>query len=181
MTDQEIEFLQQENNRLRNELKQVKEKESAIHEDYKKQLLGARTDQALTLLLAGYKTQFDDLPASVKDSALKEIISTRLAADSAELTTDESGQLLLRRKDGTNFFGEDHRLLNPNTYLEKMMARDKILKVNDAKPDTTTKNTGPQSARIESSNNARNNHTYGNSNSAISSLIDQALKTLDAA
>jgi hypothetical protein len=178
MTDQEVEFLQQENDRLRNELKQVKEKESAIHEDYKKQLLGARTNQALTLLLAGFKTQFDDLPVSVKDQALKEIISTRLAADSAELTTDESGQLLLRRKDGTNFFGEDHRLLNPDSYLEKMMARDKILKVNDTKPDNTPREANLQVTRNESGNNMRNNRTYGNSGTAtVTTLIDEALKS----
>lgn len=181
MTENEIEFLQQENARLKNELKEVREKERGIHEDYKKQLSGARRDQALTLLLFGFKTELDDLGVSVKDSALKEIISNRLAADSAELTVDESGQLLLRRKDGTNFFAEDHRLLNPDSYVEKVMARDNILRTNDAKPDTSNAQTGQQSGRNESTGNGRNNHTYSNSNSTISSLIDQALKTLDAA
>lgn len=178
MTESEIEFLQQENARLKNELKEVREKEKGIHEDYKKQLSGARRDQALTLLLVGFKTQFDDLDIGVKDQALKEIISSRLAADSAELTVDESGQLLLRRKDGTNFFAEDHRLLDPNSYVEKIMVRDNILRTIDAQPDASNR----QSGRNELNNSGRNNHTYNNSgNSAISPLIDQALKTLGAA
>lgn len=177
-----MEFLQQENARLKNELKEVREKERGIHEDYKKQLSGARRDQALTLLLAGFKTQFDDLDISVKDQALKQIIGTRLAADSAELTVDDSGQLLLRRKDGTNYFAEDHRLLDPSSYVEKIMTRENILRTIDAQPDKSNKQTIQQSGRNESNNNGRNNRTYSNSgNSAITSLIDQALKTLDAA
>jgi hypothetical protein len=128
MTESEIEFLQQENARLKNEIKEVREKEKGIHEDYKKQLSGARRDRSLTLLLASFKTKFDDLPADVKDSALQKIINNSLAADNAELTIDDGGQLALRRKDGSNFFGKDNRLLTPNTYLEMLMDRGKILK-----------------------------------------------------
>lgn len=172
MTENEIEFLQQENARLKNEIKEAREKERNIHEDYKKQLSGARRDQALTLLLAGFKTELDDLGVSVKDQALKEIISTRLAADSAELTVNESGQLLLRRKDGSNFFAEDHRLLDPNSYVEKIMTRDNIIRAGDAKPDTSNRQTDQQSGN----NSGRNNYTSGNS--AINRLIDESLQSL---
>jgi hypothetical protein len=163
MTESEIEFLQQENARLKNELKEVREKEKGIHEDYKKQLSGARRDQALTLLLAGFKTQFDDLDISVKDQALKQIISSRLATDSAELTVDDSGQLLLRRKDGTNFFGEDHRLLDPNSYVEKVMARDNILKTAD------------QEQAVQLTAMANNNTGKSWAERKISSLVDESL------
>jgi hypothetical protein len=89
---------------------------------------------------------------------------------------DDSGQLLLRRKDGTNYFAEDHRLLDPNSYVEKIMARDNILRTIDVQPDASNKQTGQQSGRNELNNSGRNNHTYNNSgNSAISRLIDQSL------
>jgi hypothetical protein len=164
MTESEIQLLQQENTRLKNELKEAREKEKGIHEDYKKQLSGARRDRSLTLLLASFKTKFDDLPADVKDSALHEIINNSLAADNAELALGDSGQLVLRRKDGSNYFGEDHRLFTPNTYLEKVMDRQKILK--SAEQQQVVQNT------------ARANNNTGNSwaERKISSLVDESLE-----
>lgn len=164
MTESEIEFIQQENTRLKNELKEAREKEKGIHEDYKKQLSGARRDRSLTLLLASFKTKFDDLPADVKDSALQEIINNSLTADGAELTIGGDGQLALRRKDGSNFFGEDHRLFTPNTYLERLMDRGKILKGAD------------QEQVVQPT--ARANNNTGNSwkDRKISSLVDEALE-----
>lgn len=163
MTENEIEFLQQENARLKNELKEAREKERGIHEDYKKQLLGARRDRSLTLLLGSFKTKFDDLPADVKDSALQEIINNSLAADNAELTIGDNGQLLLLKKDGTNFFSEDHRQLTPNTYLEKVMVRGKILKGNEQVQTVQT------TTRI-------NNQPASRAGRTLSNLIDQSLK-----
>lgn len=171
MTENEIEFLQQENERLKNELSEMKAKMQGIHEDYKKQLSVARKDQALTLLLTGFKTEFDDLPAGVKDSALKEILNNRLAADAAELTIDEGGRLILRRKDGTNFFGADHRLLDPKSYLEKMMTTDKILRVVDASPNATAGHTGQQANRNGANKGGRYN--------SLSNLVNEALKAIE--
>lgn len=171
MTENEIEFLQQENERLKNELSEMKAKMQGIHEDYKKQLSVARKDQAVTLLLTGFKTEFDDLPAGVKDSALKEILNNRLAADAAELTIDEGGRLILRRKDGTNFFGADHRLLDPKSYLEKMMTTDKILKVADARPNATAGHTGQQ-ANLNGANK-------GGRYNSLSNLVNEALKAIE--
>lgn len=164
MTENEIQLLQQENTRLKNELKEAREKEMGIHEDYKKQLTGARRDRSLTLLLASFKTKFDDLPADVKDSALQEIINNSLAADGAELAIGDDGQLVLRRKDGSNFFGEDHRLLTPNTYLEKVMSRENILKVADQ--EQVVQNT------VRTNNNAGNSWAERN----LYSLVDEALE-----
>lgn len=179
MTENEIEFLQQENDRLKNELSEMKAKMQGVHEDYKKQLSVARKDQAVTLLLAGFKTEFDDLPAGVKDSALKEIINNRLAADAAELTIDEGGRLILRRKDGTNFFGADHRLLDPKSYLEKMMTTDKILKANDLSSgnNTSGNRTGQQPDQTRPYNNGRGS---SKSRNVLSDLANESLQALTA-
>lgn len=167
MAANEIEFLQQENARLKNELRASQDREKNSREDYEKKLSGARRDRSLTLLLASFKTKFDDLPADVKDSALQEIINNSLAADNAELAIDDSGQLALRRKDGSNFFGEDHRLFTPNTYLEMLMTREKILK--GAEPKQVVQNS------------VRTNNNTGNSwaERKISSLVDESLAALN--
>lgn len=168
MTDYEIEILQQENSSLKNELQQIKE-------DHKKQLSTARKDQALTLLLASFKTRFDELQASVRDSALKEIINTGLTADSAELSIDEGGQLILRKKDGSNFFGQDHRLLTPITYVENLMTRGKILLSAD-QGQTASSATNNNGREYSFQNRQKSNGSK--SNNVLSALVDESLKGL---
>lgn len=174
MTEVEIEILQQENDRLKSEVHQLKEKEKGIHEGYKKQLSDVRRDKALAILLVGFKTEFDDLAPSVKVSALTEITNTRLAADAAELTVDEAGQLQLRRKDGTNFFSEDHNLLTPKSYLDRILTRDKIIKTEDQ-----NNNSGNSTAPTMRTGHRQNNVSSGNwKNNILSSLVDESLKSL---
>jgi hypothetical protein len=166
MTENETELLQQEISRLKNELQASKDREKSSREDYEKKLLDARRDRSLTLLLASFKTKFDDLPADVKDSALQKIVSKSLAADSAELLTGEDGQLVIRKKDGTNFFSQDHNLFTPNTYLEKLMARENILKSAEPAPTVqhTTRSSNKPGTRAERT---------------ISYLVDQSLEAFE--
>lgn len=170
MTEQEIELMLQENSRLKAELQRMQDKEKGIHNDYKQQLSNAKKDQALTILLASFKTRFDDLPAYVKDSTLKEFVASKLAADSAELSADERGQLLLRKKDGTNFFGEDHRLYTPATYLERVMNQDNILISADYQSIQQ-----PNNNTVQQPNQVANKTARGNRKSLISSLVDESL------
>lgn len=155
----EIEILQQENDTLKNELRQMKE-------DHKKQLSEARKNLSLTLHTSSLKTEFDELPANVKDTVLKQIINKNLAADGAELSIGEAGNLVLRKKDGSNFFSEDNRLMDPSTYFEKVMEREKVLK-NNAQPQHF-KNTS-ESNKPEGSRHYRAN--------VISNLVDEAMRS----
>lgn len=175
MTESEIEFLQQENERLKSEVQQLKGKEQGIHADYKRQISDVRRDKALALLLVGLKTEFDDLAPGVKVSALTEITNSRLAADAAEITVDDSGQLQLRKKDGTNFFAEDHNLLTPKTYLDRILTRDKVLKTDDKSQNNNSSGT----AHVRNGQQQQNNGSNGNWKSkTFSVLIDESLKAL---
>lgn len=181
----EKDVLQQEINKLNGELRDIKAKEQTIHDDYKKQLLDVKMGHSLGTLLGSYKTKFDDLPPNVKASALKEIINNSLAADTAELTVDDAGQLILRKKGGDNFFGDDHNIMTPKSYLDKILARDKILIVNDQ-----NQNNGGGANNSHNRNNGQTfqrqqNHNNGNGNGkaanpVLASLANDALKTFES-
>lgn len=177
--------LQQEINRLQGELKAEKDKQAGIMTEHQKAISEVKMGYSLGQLLGGFKTIYDDLPSDVKDITLKAIINKNLAADSAEFSIDEGGQLVLRKKDGTNFFGEDHRPFTPNTYLEKMMARDKILKVTDPNPNPGNgaphKQNGQSYQRPLPQNNGNNGNGNGTAaNSTLSGLVAESLKDLQA-
>lgn len=180
----EKDVLQQEINKLNGELRDIKAKEQTIHDDYKKQLLEVKMGHSLGTLLGSYKTKFDDLPPNVKASALKEIINTSLAADAAELTVDDAGQLILRKKGGDNFFGDDHNIMTPKSYLDKILARDKILIVNDQSQNgggannSHNRNNGQTFQRQQTHNNGNGGGNRA-ANPVLANLASEALKTFE--
>jgi hypothetical protein len=182
----EKDVLQQEINKLNGELRDIKAKEQTIHEDYKKQLLDVKMGHSLGQLLGAYKTKFDELPANVKSSTLQAIINNSLTSDNAEFTVDEAGQLLLRKKGGDNFFGDDHSILTPKTYLDKILARDKILITTDQSQNnggganSHNRNNGQTFQRQNQNQGNSGNNGNGNgkaaSNTAMQSLVEEALQ-----
>lgn len=181
----EKDVLQQEITKLNNELRDIKAKEQGIHEDYKKQLLDVKMGHSLGQLLGSYKTKFDELPANVKADTLKAIINNSLTADGAEFSVDEAGQIQLRKKGGDNFFGDDHNIMTPKTYLDKILARDKILITTDQSQNNNTggganshnRNNGQTFQRQNQNQNGSGNNGGNNRNAAnpVSSLVDEAL------
>lgn len=183
----EKDTLQQQINDLNAQLRSEKDKEAGIRAEYEGKLKDVKMGYTLGSLLSGYKTIFDEHDGEVKDIALKTIINKSLNADAAEFTVDDSGQLVLRKKDGTNFFGEDNRLLTPKSYLDKIMSRDKILKVSDQNQNQNQNGNGngAKSHLNNNGNQQRQNQQNGNGdgktvNHALNSLADQALAALES-
>lgn len=180
----EKDSLQQQINDLNNQLRVEKDKEAGIRAEYEGKLKDVKMGYTLGSLLGSYKTIYDELDGEVKDITLKAIINKSLNADAAELTVDDSGQLILRKKDGSNFFGEDNRLLTPKSYLDKIMSRDKILKVSDQNQNQNGNGNGAKNHVNNNGSQQRQNQNNGNGNGntanhALSSLADQALADLE--
>lgn len=182
----EKDSLQQQINDLNAQLRAEKDKEAGIRAEYEGKLKDVKMGYTLGSLLGGYKTIYDDLDGEVKDITLKAIINKSLNADAAELTVDDSGQLILRKKDGSNFFGEDNRLLTPKSYLDKIMSRDKILKVSDQNQNQNQNGNGngAKSHLNNNGNQQRQGQQNGNGNQnagnqTLSTLADQALAALE--
>lgn len=183
----EKDVLQQEINKLNGELRDIKAKEQSIHEDYKKQLLDVKMGHSLGTLLGAYKTKFDDLAPNVKSNTLRSLINESLAADNAEFSVDEAGQLQLRKKGGDNFFGDDHNIMTPKSYLDKILARDKILITTDPNQNNGNgannhnRNNGQnyQHRQNQSQNNGNGNGNGKAAKTVISDLVGDALKGLE--
>lgn len=179
----EKDTLQQQINDLNAQLRAEKDKEANIRAEYEGKLKDVKMGHTLGSLLSGYKTIYDELDGEVKDITLKAIINKSLNADAAEFTVDESGQLILRKKDGSNFFGEDNRLLTPKSYLDKIMSRDKILKVTDQNQNQNGGGNGAKSHLNNNGNQQRQNQNgNGNGkpvNDTLSNLADQALAVFE--
>lgn len=177
---------------LNKELREIKEKEQGIHAEYKKQIQNVKMSHVLGGLLGSYKTVFDELDPSTKEITLKAIIDRNLGAKKAQLTLDETGNLLLTGPDGSNVFGNDHNILTPKAFLDQVMANEKILKVTDAGNNNSSNGSngqqfnGQQRQQFQNGNqNNGANNANGNGsqkkNGVLNSLIQESLSSLESA
>lgn len=176
---------------LNNELRVLKEKEQNIHTEYKKQIQSVKMNHVLGGLLGGYKTVFDELDPSTKEITLKAIIERNLGAKKAQLTIDEAGNLQLIGADGANVFGDDHNILTPKAFLDKVMANEKILKVTDQGNNNGSNgsnngqhfNNGQQRQQFSNANGNSNNGNGGGKrvNHVHNALVQESLAALEAA
>lgn len=177
---------------LNKELREIKDREQGIHADYKEKLKNKVRDFHLGTMLNGYKTRFDDMDPQSKQAILTNIINKNLGTKNAILTIDENENLILINKDGSNAFGDDHRPLTPKNFLDKVMADEKIIVVNDAGNGANGSTNG------QNSNNGsqgqyngqqrqyfpNNNQNSGNGNgkkvnTALQQLLNESQKDLE--
>ncbi len=99
-----------------------------VKKDYEGKISQIQLKAAIKAVFGNYKTIYDELPPAAKTAAMEALITTGLQDKSAQLITDENGNLVLVSKDGTsNVFGANHTLLTPQIFLDQTFAP--ILKV----------------------------------------------------
>lgn len=96
-------------------------------------------------LLSGVKTIFDELPASARHAAIDSLISKALAEKEASFAFDETNSLTLKGKDDTAVVGANSTKYTPQSFIEEILASNKIIKVSEPTPTTPTQ----QAPRIE--------------------------------
>jgi hypothetical protein len=171
---------------LNKELRDIKDKEQAIHADYKKQIQEVKMGHVLGGLLGSYKTVFDELDPATKEITLKSIINKNLGIKKAQLSLDESGNLALIGADGANVFGDDHRPLTPKAFLDSIMANEKILKVTENSNNNSSNGSngqhfnGQQRQQFNNGNQNQNGNA-GKKNTVLASLLQESQTALDLA
>lgn len=176
---------------LNDELRKIKEERQADLAKHAEEKHSIRKDFYLGTLLNSYKTRFDDLDSATKQTVLNNIINKNLAAKKAKLQVDDAGNLTLVGEDGTNVFGDDHRPLTPKAFLDKVMADEKIVVVNEAGNNNNGSN-GQQSFGPNGQQNGHhrqhfqnNTQNPGNGNNgkkpniALQQLLNESQKDLE--
>jgi hypothetical protein len=83
------------------------------------------------------------LDSKVKMASLSTIINSALQEKDAEFVFDEQGNFSILKKDGTSLVGANHTKYTPQTFIDEILAQNKILKVaNPANGKTTTPGNG---------------------------------------
>jgi flagellar biosynthesis chaperone FliJ len=117
--------------------KTLQDKEKALadaQKDYDNKLSSFKKNIKLESAIAGYKTIYDDLPAEIKALTIKNILSKELQDNDADFLLDEKESLDLLKKDGTAYLGPNHQRITPQSFIDSVLAKNKILKTTEAPP-----------------------------------------------
>ncbi len=90
------------------------------------------TQFALRSKLASFAYALDNVPKDVNILTANQLLTQSLSADDAVVAYDKTtGQMKLVKKDGTDFYDKTNNKVDFNTYTERVLAQNKLLKVSD--------------------------------------------------
>lgn len=136
--------LERQNKELLDKLAE-KEKEHSVaieslHSEYKQKALADKINGKVVSILSGYKTVLDALPVESKTTAIQTLINKELQDKQVEFALDESGNFVLRTKDGSTYVSASQTRIEPKDFIEGILANNKILQVST--PPTPPANGG---------------------------------------
>jgi hypothetical protein len=169
----ELDSLNQQINDLNEKLRIEKEGRKADNDKATGEMKTFRTELALNSKTSGLKTIYDTLPSDVRGISIKNILNKELQDSNADLVLDDNGNLKLQKKDGSNYFDENNRQLSVDDFVNKMLAKNKILvqsAPNSEQPGGSPANNG-QPTTVNSSGKSKIN---------VSALMAESLQGLEA-
>jgi hypothetical protein len=119
--------LQKEIDALHQQLASQKKSLEEAEKSHKDALLKYRVESELKALFGRYKTTFDELDPAVKTATIKSLLDKELQDKEAGFTFDDKDNFTLLKKDGSNFYGENHQQVNPQAFIESLLSRHKLL------------------------------------------------------
>lgn len=153
---------------LRAKLRDADAKVLATENTFKQKEKELRISYARTSLLANHKTINDSLPVNVRNTILNTLIDQELADKNAKIDFDENGNLVLLKKDGTNYFGDNNQQVNPQQFIEQTLSRNKMIVVNSNQQQNNNQNNSGQNNNNSGANqnNGQNNGGQNNNNNS---------------
>ena len=127
----------------------------------------------LTGKVGGIKTIYDELPSEVRFLSVKNLLDKELQDSNATLIL-ENGSLKLQKKDGSNYFDENNRQLNVDDFINKTLAKHKVLKQSAPNSELSGGNLAATNGQPTVVNG------NGKSKINIGSLMEESLKGLEA-
>lgn len=164
--------IQKQIDELHAQIRAEKQRADDAKTNFEKELVSFKIGNKKMGLFSAYKTIYDDLDPEIKSTTLQNILDKQLQGDNAELKFDENGNLVLLKKDGTNFYGDNNQQVNPQQYADMVLSRNKLLKT---APSAALPQTGGQTGstgQLPTSGSGENK-----TNHALKELAAEALKS----
>lgn len=195
--DKDKQTLTQQITDLQGQLAVSKTEKEGMAKRNQEEIASIKTQVKKESLFAGYKTVFDSMPAAARTAALNALVDEFLNTKNATIVTDESGNLVLKSRDGAGVFTENHQPLDPKGMMDTVFGNAKVLVVNDGGKDSkdqknqqqqqqnqqqqNSQNSQRQNANQNQQNSQNNGNGSQNQGGAIQSMIEKSISEYETA
>lgn len=149
---------------LNNQLRAEKDARAKAEQSHSQNIKDVKKSFALNQLLTGYQTIHDNLDPDTKNIILSALINKHLKAKSANWDINDKDEFVLVGENNTNIFGDDNRLLTPKTFIDKVLADEKMLKINDSNNEGNNNNNNNSYRPNNNGQHFNNNNGHPNGN-----------------
>jgi len=146
---------------LNKQLRAEKDSINGIKTEYEGKLRAKDMNYAKRDLMAGYKTIHDGLDAETRNIIINAIIDKNMKSKGLQWELDSNGNFVIQTKEGNNAFTEDNRQMTPKIFLDKVMADEKLLVVQETSQQQNNNNNRNQNQNSGQFNNGNNNNNGG--------------------
>lgn len=129
-TDKDATALRTQIDSLNAELASAKTALTTKESEFNGKLKAIQTGSKLEGKLGAVKTIYDTLDSSVRNLSLTTLLNNELQNNAAEIQLDESGNLKLAKKDGSNYYDENNRPVTIDDFINKTLTKNKLLPQN---------------------------------------------------
>lgn len=179
----EKESIKKQIDELNRQLREEKAKGDTSKLEYENKLTQYKLNTEIRSLFGKYKTTLDDLDPRVKATTIETLLNQHLAENNAEIKFDENSNLVLQKKDGTNYYSESNQSVNPSQYLDTILSKNKLLITTNN--GNKANSNGQQKTEVDTSQNGRNpnggNGANGKTDHALKSKVQEALASYNTA
>lgn len=166
--------IQKQIDELHANLRAEKERADKSEVEFKNRLRQYKIENKTQSLYNGYKTIYDELDPEIRAMNIQNLLNKNLQDSNSEITFDDNENLVLRKKDGTNFYGDNNQQVNPQQYLDLLLSKNKLL-VTSQKPPAAPAN-NPQTNALPQ---PPNGSAGANNNAYLKSLIALSQKDME--
>jgi|GEM_PF-6424365 len=126
--------LNKEKEELHKQILTEKNRADAAEKDFESKYKDLRIQQKQRGMYTGLKTVYDNLDEDTRDITFNTLINKGLQDNNATFTLDDNNNLVLLKKDGTNYYGENNQQVNAKQFIEQIFSRNKLLVTNQPPP-----------------------------------------------
>lgn len=177
--NEQVQSLQAQVNDLNEKLRIEKEARSKEKGDFENNLSDFKKRTGLMQKVSALKTIYDDLPVEVRNTTLETLVNKELQDSGVQFILDENGNLKPQKKDGSNFFDENNRLVSADDLIQRTLAKHKILKQSAPAPPARSGEPAPATPGANNGQPARVDGGGQNGASTIAALINESLQSLE--
>lgn len=112
---------------LHSKVRAADDREKQLQADFAQKEKDIKVQYKLDSMFSNHKTIYDTLEPDVRYETFRTLLRKDLQDNALRMDFDDDGSFVLLKKDGTNHYGANNQQVNPEQFVQQLLANKKLL------------------------------------------------------